>query len=586
MRPSPTTLLGTTLSFDRAGRALIAIEADGIAIVDVARQRTARLAVPGARAAVGFDDQIWIATADDQLLRVDGTGRRLAEPRRLPFASGAVLEPAPCGSPAAVWSSAPPVALLDDFGQLRQTELADADLTLPLTGRRFLSVRGARLTLPSGVVAPLPPSIGVLGGAVMADGKLATLLVAQAGGRQLVTVSLGTGQVSQRSGLFPGAVRVAPHRHLAVAQIDARTLVVRDLHAGRDLGRIRLSHDVEDHAIDTDGQRLAVRAPGGAIELHRLLDLLRPSGVARAMADDAPPSDEGTAAIDDRACPPDEQLALLASEPAPSTDVPSAIRTARGSSPVIAPFATAVLHTPLTSASLVALDPRARPAAIDRGEARGQLDLERRTVALWALAAIAAAWDSRKLGYGNEGKHPYELEVGAILGMNRGFAADYVEAAREQLAAHEQQIAEHRHWRGRETPIGALIEELALDALAVDILLVVAAAALWGEIARLYGILANDSARPAVDQLLVEELLAGRHDRHAIAAALDARAPLVRLGVVHVGERRARPFAELSVDPVVLDRMRGIAPDLGPAITVRRCERELEIGRASCRERV
>src|SRR5256885_7610371 len=221
MRPSPDTLLGTTLAFDRAGRVLISIEADGIAIVDVARQRTSRLAVPGARAAVGFDDQIWIATRDDQLLRVDGTGRRLAEPRPLPFASRAVFEPAPCGAPAAVWASAPPIALLDDFGQLRQTELADADLTLPLTGRRFVSVRGARLTLPSGLVAPLPPSIGVLGGTIMADGKVATLLVAQADGRQLLTVSLGTGQVSQRSGLFPGAVRVAPHRHLALAHPDA-----------------------------------------------------------------------------------------------------------------------------------------------------------------------------------------------------------------------------------------------------------------------------------------------------------------------------------------------------------------------------
>jgi hypothetical protein len=54
---------------------------------------------------------------------------------------------------------------------------------------------------------------------------------------------------------------------------------------------------------------------------------------------------------DDRTCPPDVQLALLAS-PRP---------IARGSTPMLAsPYATAVLHTPLTSASRIAVDPRAR----------------------------------------------------------------------------------------------------------------------------------------------------------------------------------------------------------------------------------
>jgi hypothetical protein len=52
-----------------------------------------------------------------------------------------------------------------------------------------------------------------------------------------------------------------------------------------------------------------------------------------------------------RALPPDVQLALLASKRP----------VARGSAPTLAsPYATAVLHTPLTSASLVALDPRTR----------------------------------------------------------------------------------------------------------------------------------------------------------------------------------------------------------------------------------
>jgi hypothetical protein len=39
--------------------------------------------------------------------------------------------------------------------------------------------------------------------------------------------------------------------------------------------------------------------------------------------------------------------------------------------------------------------------------------------------------------------------------------------------------------------------------------------------------------------------------------------------------KRARPFAELTVDPVVLDRLRAVEPDLGPATTVRTTDREL-----------
>jgi hypothetical protein len=149
--------------------------------------------------------------------------------------------------------------------------------------------------------------------------------------------------------------------------------------------------------------------------------------------------------------------------------------------------------------ALTALAPRTRPATVDRTLARRQLAYELRRVALWTLGAIAAAWDSRKLGYGNEGKHPYELEVGAILGMNRGFAGDYLAAAREQLADHEQAIAADARWRALDTPVGALIGELGLDPLAVDMVLVIAAAALWGESARLYGILANDAGRAIVD---------------------------------------------------------------------------------------
>ncbi|HEV7557599.1 MAG TPA: ATP-binding protein, partial [Kofleriaceae bacterium] len=113
-----------------------------------------------------------------------------------------------------------------------------------------------------------------------------------------------------------------------------------------------------------------------------------------------------------------------------------------------------------------------------------------------------------------------------------------------------------------------LMRELGLDDRAIDVMLVIASASLRGEIARLYGILANDAGRPLVDDTLVHQVLASRHDRHDLADELDPRAPLVRLGVVQVSTRRARPFAELTIDPVIADRLRAIPVGLGTATAV------------------
>ncbi|HEX7843371.1 MAG TPA: ATP-binding protein [Kofleriaceae bacterium] len=537
------------------------MEPDAISVVELgAGGQTTRLPIRDARAIAAFAEQLWVATHDDQLARIDLAGRPLGPVRALPFAARAMLQPAPCGPPAAVWSSSPALALIDDFGQLATAEIAEVDVALPLTGRRIVTARGAKLTLPSGLVAKLPPNTTVLDGAVMVDGKSVTLLAAHAGSRQLVAVSLGTGQITQRCTVPSTPVRIATRRSLAIVQLEPRVLWVLDFHAGRELGAIRFDHDVNDFAIDPGGHRLAVHSVTGAIELHPLVDLLRrPAASTQAASDD-----------------PDER----ATE-APASDVQMASTAESGSrtggtdrEPSAHPTTTE-LRTPFVCPSLIALDPRSRPAETDRSEARRQLDSELRRVALWTLGAIAAAWDSRKLGYGNEGKHPYELEVGAILGMNRGFAGDYLAAAKAQLAEHEHAIAGDVRWRALDTPVGAMTGELALDPLAVDIVLVIAAAALWGEIARLYGILANDAGRATVDELLVQQVLEARHDRHSVAAALDPRGQLVRLGIVHIAGKRARPFAELTVDPVVLDRLRAVEPDLGPATAIRTTDRDL-----------
>src|SRR4030095_9737020 len=89
------------------------------------------------------------------------------------------------------------------------------------------------------------------------------------------------------------------------------------------------------------------------------------------------------------------------------------------------------------------------------------------------------------------------------------------------------------------------------------ILLVVAAPMIWGEMARLYAIAANDRDRPLCDELLVATLLgSGRAGRREIAAELEPRAPLLRHGLVNLAYAR-RPFGALTVHPIVVRRLYG-----------------------------
>ena len=544
MRPIPSFLTSPSLAFDRDGRRLIAVDADAIAVVDLVRSETVRIEQHAARAAIGFADQIWIASHEDRLLRYTPAGAPLGEPLVLPFAAPAMFVPAPCGPAAALWGD---LALHCEGAQLVRTELPDAELALPLTHRRHVVARGGRLVMPSGVASPLGQS--VTGGAVLADGATAALVLGGGATRQLVLVALGTGQLLTRVAIPAGALRLATRRGLVLVLADPTTLVAIDLRNGRELGTVTLDRQVRDLAIDPDGKSVVLRSTH--MEILELDELLRWSAAK-------PVADEAVVEV------PAPVTALVESAPAPTFE------------PIVAE--TVVVRT----APLLGLAPRTLHAPLAPTAITAQLDCELRRVALWTLHAIAVGWDTRRIGYGNEGQHPYELEVAAILGMHAGHATEYVTAATERLAEHETELARDATWRSPGMPIATLMTELELGERAIDILLVVAAGALWGEIARLYGILANDLQRATVDELIVQQVLATRHDRHAIAAELDPRAPLIRLGLVSASTRRARPFAELSVEPAVLDLLRGITPELGDATTVRTTARtyaDLDVSR-------
>jgi hypothetical protein len=607
---------GNALRFDRAGTSLIAAEPDGIAVVELATHTTTRIAIADARSAAGFGDELWIATREDRLLRVDRGGRELAPSIALPFAARGVLTPVPCGGPGALWDT---VAIAPDGA----AELPPADAMIAITTRRHVAVRGARLVLPTGVTVGLPANAPCSGGAVMTDGKTAIVVV----GRLLLTVALGLGKLTNRIAWTGVDLRIATRRGIAVVLEGPRTLRVLDVLLGRDRGCAIAPREVLDIAIDPAGERVAIRDARG-IEIVGIAELLARRGAASVVVDDVldDEGERGAARCHDtdghRACdnadPGHHALPLAASTspasistpssalspsststssptsgstslpPPPPTLCPtstsSAIATSSASTPIVASAAvTSAFATDIDRAAaatdhadaplldvppLLALAPLpAPPAAIDPALAQRELLAELRGVELATLEAIATAWDTRRIAYGNEGRHPFEHEVAALLGLTQGFAPDQLAAARALATAYTGARAEHSETRGPGTPIHTLAAELELSPRAIDILLVVASSALRGELARLFTILANDTSRAGVDEHLVTAILASRHDRDDLAAELDPRAPLLRLGLLRVDPRRARPFATLDVDPAILDRLRGVAPDLGAAVT-------------------
>src|SRR6185437_11527685 len=103
---------------------------------------------------------------------------------------------------------------------------------------------------------------------------------------------------------------------------------------------------------------------------------------------------------------------------------------------------------------------------------------------------------------------------------------------------------------GRLTPLDVLARDFDLSPLAVDLLFVIAAPRLRGELARLYGILANDPGRALVDEFLLGQLL-GTDRIPEIARELDGDRPLRKFGLVRLAAGD-RPFAGLTADPLVI----------------------------------
>ena len=526
------------LQFTRDGRTLVVGDRDAITLVDLRGDQRHRIPVTGVQSIAAFADQVWVATRAGVLLRLALDGRTLGE-HPLPVDLGGRLLPAPVGPPAALFTGEAPVLLVDDLGTLT-TIAADRDALAPVAGRRYVRGGRDRITLPSGASCTLTQGSRLTGAAVVFDGSAVAAIVERRDGREAVVIGLASGRGMQTSVLPLGSITIALRRGLAIVREAADRIAVVDLRFGKLLGTAPIDREIAEIAIDPDGTLLVLRSAPGELTVIPLSELLaRP----RVIDEDAPVE--------------------VSAEPV----------LPRGSSPAIE--VPEPIEQGWDQLAVTALQPRPVRSWASRPEALAELDREVRSVTLWTLRAIATAWDSRRLGYGNEGAHPFEHEVAALVGMNGGFAADYIASARDALAAHEEQLAALPAHRGPTMPLAELAEELGLSGAALDILLVIAAPAIHGEVARLYGILANDPGRAIVDQLLVEQVLAGRVNRHDVTAELHPRAPLVALGIVEMRSSRPRPFTGLEIDAVILARLRGEPPELGATPTLRTADRDL-----------
>jgi hypothetical protein len=563
-----TMLHSSRLQLTRDGRVLAAAEPDAVALVEVHGGTPRRIELPGVQAIAAFGDEVWAATGDGVLVRLGRDGRWLGE-HALPPDPGAVLIPAAVGAPAALWTAREPVLLADDLGALASTSGLTGE-AIPIAGRRVAHYAGLRVTLPGSGPATLVAGVRIAGGAAVFDGTALALIVEHLQGRSLAVLALAGGRILHTLALPQGIVRIAARRGLAVVLDAARRLAVIDLRFGRRLGAVATDDDVADFAVDPDGGLLAIRLAGGDLELAPIA--ARAGAAARWAAppegsgepDDAAPEGEPTPEAAPGA--PPEEPTPAAPEPAPTPPEPAWPDEPTAE---VRPF------EPRPPVIVDALEPRPRREILPRVAALAELDRELRSVMLWTLCAISSAWDTRRLGYGDEGHHPYEHEVAALVGKNAGFAPDHLAAARAALVEHAATLAADPLHRGPATPLAALADEHGLSPAALDILLAVAAPALHGDAARLYGILGNDPGRALVDEALLQRILGDRLGPHDLAAELHPRAPLVRLGIVDIEPERPRPFAALAVEPVVLARLRGEPPELGAALAMRHADRAL-----------
>ena len=335
-----------------------------------------------------------------------------------------------------------------------------------------------------------------------------------------------------------GRCALAESRGLAlIAAADGRLLAV-DLRYGRVLGeeagadRDRRSGHRRQRPLRDPG-RLPPRGRPAARAAHPVHRSLRRRGAAwRARP---PPVDAGAG----------EAPPASAAGPTPPRR-PAAGAAAAGTTPDARRAGPPIPDVPLYALGSRA-PPAQRAAAARRAAVRARPASTCPTPSIWSPpgrrapsptrgTAAGSACPTRTRGRSSARCWPWSAAGWAAPAELLAAADQRVEEAARRVGRRAQATLA----AGRPLPFVELAVEFGLSDIASKVLAVAAAPTLRGEIARLYGVLANDEGRPICDRYLIELLLGGQdcNLRNQVAAELDADAPLVKYGLVRVLPRQ------------------------------------------------
>ena len=534
----------------------------GVHVAGLDRSRPAVLHAEAVVDLAAVGAEIWGATTGRRLVRFRaGLGMIAADEL---WGEGGVLRACATGEPGALWSAPEPAVVLATGERSAVALPIEPDCVIPVSPTRWVVCHRDRIQLrdPGTERWSVRIALGrgrVIDGAVLFGGRAVALLI---GGptslAHLIVLALRDGSVQHRIGLAGiERVRFAATRGFALMHVTPSSLVLFDLRFGHVLKEHRVPRPVLDAAINDTGHGMLLRFSVGHedIAFCSIAELLAAPSSGGG-GDGAGEADEPVAAADGapfvHAADPGVGIVVV--------DIAAADEVAAAPDDDDPAHAFHAGQRPLPAAACLA--PRAPADPVSPEAAAALLGCYRELSSALAGAAIARAWDDGRLSASDD-QLPFHAEVLGLRGRASGRAGDDVAHARRDVeGAFAALRAETRRHGAARTPLGALARELRLSDTAQLVLVAVAAPALWGELARLYGILANDEARPVVDELLLAHLLASHADRATIARELDRDAPLVRYGVVRYAADKMRPFAALTCEPLVLRLLRGAAVEV------------------------
>jgi hypothetical protein len=550
---------------------LLAAEAPGITVYDATGDVRFRVELDSFLDIAPVGDELW-ALAPGRLTRLSARDGSVVGSEPIDYLSpGGRFLQSSTAPQLPVWHCAEPVVVRAAPAGV-EVPGPGGEMILPIAENRWLLWHAGQLRLWRTTIGEAwrkqvgDPGSRAIDSQVILDGRLYVLVqqrAAHATGPEGSELRVTVAQVSdgaQNTQLRLPAVTqlvIAARRGLALAHTGDRLSVI-DLRFGRWIRDLAVPEGTLELAVD-EGLRHVALGNAHGLELVRIDAMSAPPAIAGAAAAagvevHAPASGTSHGAVEVVTGPPAAPLEVLAGPPPEATSAAPAAAPTEATSSAAPGAMPGAISDPFSDEPLVRLDPvTAAPTATAQQIARS-IELRLALFGALAAASIAEAWDTGRIAKPDPARPPFAEEVGGLLRLTSGRQPDELVSAIVRLRSIEELVVDADHAREPHlTPLDVLAIDCALSPTAVAVLFAILAPRLRGELARLYGILADDPGRPLVDEHLLGQLLGqlGGGDPADIARELDGDRPLRRYGLVQVGTGE-RPFAALSVDPLVV----------------------------------